>query len=93
MRSVRKHRPGLPPPPHSLLLDSLPHQPTPRIVSIIGLVVYLVGVVGTTVWYSREHYHAPEEAMAWRWKGVPHFFGVAVYALEVNECCEGNGGG
>lgn len=69
------------------------HQQHPRIVSIIGLVVYLVGVVGTTVWYSREHYHAPPDAMAWRWKGVPHFFGVAVYALEVNECDEGDGVG
>ena len=52
-------------------------------MSIFGLVVYLLGIVGATVWYSAEHYHPAANTMEWRWRGLPHFFGVAVYALEV----------
>lgn len=54
-----------------------------RVVSIFGLVVYLLGIVGATVWYSATHYQPSENTMEWRWRGLPHFFGVAVYALEV----------
>ena len=45
--------------------------------------MYLLGIVGATVWYSAEHYHPAPDTMEWRWRGLPHFFGVAVYALEV----------
>lgn len=61
-----------------------PHTPLhSRVVSIFGLVVYLLGIVGATVWYSAAHYHPAANTMEWRWRGLPHFFGVAVYALEV----------
>lgn len=38
--------------------------------------------MGATVWYSAEHYSPSPETMEWRGRGLPHFFGVAVYALE-----------
>ncbi len=56
-------------------------------VSIFGLLVYLIGVVGATLWYSAEHYRPSPDTMDWRWEGLPHFFGVAVYALEVRALC------
>ena len=54
-------------------------------ISILGLLTYLIGVVGVTFYYSATHWDPPADVTEWRWRGLPHFYGVAVYSLEAGD--------
>jgi|EP00624_Nannochloropsis_granulata_P007834 hypothetical protein len=52
-------------------------------VSLLGLGTYLIGVVGSTIYFANNNYNPPTPSpWEWRWEGAPHFYGVAVYSLE-----------
>ena len=52
-------------------------------VSMLGLGTYLIGVVGSTVYFAASNYNPPTPSpFEWRWEGAAHFYGVAVYSLE-----------
>ena len=66
------------------ILSWIPSMKDMWMVSVFGLIVYLVGVIGITLFYS---YHEPDsleksDYMELKWKGIPHFFGVSIYSLE-----------
>lgn len=63
-------------------LSWIPYIKDLWMTSIFGLIVYLFGVIGTTIYYSSISDRNPEGVYDLKWSGVPHFFGVAVYALE-----------
>ena len=64
------------------LLSWLPSMKNLWLVSLVGLAVYLCGVVATTTYYAATNYHPPPAPMEWKWEGIPHFYGVAIYGLE-----------
>lgn len=52
------------------------------VTSIVGLFVYVIGVVGVTVYYSASNFESHPDTMELRWGGLAHFFGTALYTLE-----------
>jgi amino acid permease len=68
--------------PILMALSWIPHIKDLWVASVFGLVVYLVGVVGSTIYYSRVNFVAHADTMDLRWDGLGSFFGVAVYSLE-----------
>jgi len=68
--------------PILVVLSWIPYIKDLWISSVFGLLVYLVAVVGTTIYYSKHHWKGEEGTMDLKWDGLPHFFGVATYALE-----------
>lgn len=63
-------------------LSWIPYIKDLWITSIFGLLVYMVGVIGTSIYYSSTSYKHQEGVYDMKWEGMAHFFGVAVYALE-----------
>lgn len=68
--------------PVLLGLSWLPQMKDLWVVSIFGLFTYLLGVIGSTLYYSSHHYTPSPETTELKWNGLPRFFGTAVYALE-----------
>uniref|UniRef100_A0A7S4QKV0 Amino acid transporter transmembrane domain-containing protein n=1 Tax=Ditylum brightwellii TaxID=49249 RepID=A0A7S4QKV0_9STRA len=59
------------------------------IISALGLLVYTVGVMGSTIYSSfltitsaSSLSMTPTDLWQWKWNGIPSFLGSAVYAME-----------
>jgi amino acid permease len=64
------------------LLSWIPNMRDMWVVSALGLVVYLVGVIGLSLYDGAKNYERPDEMMEWKAGGVASFFGVCAYAIE-----------
>ncbi|GAB5031014.1 amino acid auxin permease family [Nannochloropsis oceanica] len=65
------------------ILSWIPFMKDLWFVSLLGLGTYLIGVVGSTIYFANHNYDSPTPSpWEWRWEGAPHFYGVAVYSLE-----------
>lgn len=63
-------------------LSWIPSMRDMWIVSVLGLVVYLVGVIGLSTYDGVINYERPDDLMKWKFAGAPSFFGVCAYAIE-----------
>ena len=52
------------------------------IFSFLGALIYFVGVIGSSLAFSLEHFKPPQDLMAFRWREIVSYTGTAVYALE-----------
>jgi amino acid permease len=65
------------------ILSWIPFMKDLWFVSLLGLGTYLIGVVGSTIYFAASNYDPPTPSpLEWRWEGAAHFYGVAVYSLE-----------
>lgn len=64
------------------LLSWIPSMKDMWLVSVLGLAVYLLGVVGLSLYDGARHYKQPDDLLDWKIEGVASFFGVCCYAIE-----------
>jgi amino acid permease len=68
--------------PVLVFLSWIPNLKDMWVISALGLVVYLFGVILFSVYDGLIDYHPPEDMYDWKYEDIPHFFGVATYAME-----------
>jgi amino acid permease len=68
--------------PLLVLLSWIPNLKDMWLISALGLMVYVCGVVMFSTYSGFIDYHQPDDIYSWKWSDIPHFFGVATYAME-----------
>lgn len=64
------------------VLSWIPNMRDMWVVSVLGLAVYLVGVIGLSTYDGAKNYEQPDDLMEWKAGGAASFFGVCAYAME-----------
>lgn len=63
------------------VLALIPNMQNLWFTSLLGLLVYLFGVMGVTFYNASTDYDQPSELYKWRFQGFAHVFGTAIYSM------------